>query len=210
MYPNASLLSRAKFVFTFPEYGDDWSEALRIIDPDGQERIAPLLANTSTVLGGVPYRRWHGSGAISFWIRWFLSQQLLKVKHNLTTIFDRFVITRTEHCYMCPHDFSKLDPQYLWLADGQDFGGITDRHLIVPSQYVLTALDILPTFFRNASDYPMVSDEWYNPEQLLLDRWKQEGLAQLVRRFPRMMFTCGNRTIDDSTTRLDGNIQQKW
>ena len=69
-YPNASLLSRAKFVFTFPEQGDDWSAALRLIDPDWQERIAPLLANTSILLGGIPYRHWHGSGAISFWIRW--------------------------------------------------------------------------------------------------------------------------------------------
>ncbi len=67
----ALLLSRAKFVFTFPAHGNDWSAALRLIDPDWKGRIAPLLANTSIILGGLPYRHWHGSGAI----RWFLSQQ---------------------------------------------------------------------------------------------------------------------------------------
>lgn len=197
MYPNASLLSRAKFVFTFPEYGSDWSHALNLIDPDWKDTIAPLLANTSIVLGGIPYRQWHGSGAISFWIRWFLSQQLLQ--QDLITRYDRFVITRTDHFYMCPHDLSTLDPRYLWVPQGQDFGGITDRHLIVPSTLVLAALDVLPSLFQNPANYPRLSDDYYNPEQLLWDRWKQQGLDQHVRRFPRIMFTCGNPTLDDAT-----------
>ncbi len=197
IYPNASLLSRSKYLFTFPEYGDDWTEALNLIDPNWTTRVAPLLSKSSIALGGVRYSNWHGSGAISFWIRWFLSQKL--VEHNLVSSYDRFVITRPDHFYLCSHDLSALNPRYLWVPFGQDFGGITDRHLVVSSEHVLAALDILPGLFQDPSAYPRLSDDLYNPEQLLLDRWKQLGIAHLVRRFPRMMFTCGNAAIDDVT-----------
>jgi hypothetical protein len=198
VYQNASLFARAKYVFSHAEFGDDWSAALDMIDPSWKVKVAPLLDSSSIVLGGVRYKDWHGSGAISFWIRWFLSQKLLE--HDLVSRYDRFVITRADNFYMCPHDLSVLDPRFIWVPFGQDFGGITDRHLIVPSQYVLSALNVLPGLFQDPAVYPELSLDLYNPEQLLRDRWKQEGLyEEYVQRFPRMMFTCGNPTFDDST-----------
>jgi len=197
VYKNATLFQRAKHVFSFPEFGEDWSSALDQIDPSWKVKVAPLLSNFSIVLGGVRHRNWHGSGAISFWIRWFLSQKLLE--HDSISRYDRFVITRTDHFYMCPLDLSVLDPRYLWVPFGQDFGGITDRHLIVSSRDVLAALNILPGLFQDPSLYPLLGSDQYNPEQLLWDRWKQEGLVGKVRRFPRMMFTCGNPDVDDKT-----------
>jgi hypothetical protein len=119
----------------------------------------------------------------------------------LLSHYDRFVITRADHFYQCPHDLSVLDPRFLWVPFGQDFGGITDRHyLVVPSQHVLAALNVLPGLFQDPTVYAeSLNSTLYNPKQLLKDRWKQEGLWSQVQRFPRMMFTCGNPTYDDTT-----------
>jgi hypothetical protein len=46
------------------------------------------------------------------------------------------------------------------------FGGVTDRHLIVPAHYVLAASDVMTALFQNSFDYPMISDDWYNPGQI--------------------------------------------
>ena len=64
------------------------------------------------------------------------------MEHEVITAYDWFVITQTDHFYMCPHDLSKLDPLLLWFPQGQDFGGIAAGHLIVPCHYFPT------TFFE--------------------------------------------------------------
>jgi hypothetical protein len=46
-------------------------------------------------------------------------------------------------------------------------------------------------------DYGRLSDLGYNPESLLLDAWKNQGLGKLIKRFPRMMFTCVNPEVAD-------------
>lgn len=207
-YQNASLFQRSRYYWKFEEYGDDWSAALDTIDPRWKTTVAPLIHDSSLVLGGVQYGHWQGSGAISFWIRWFLSERLKE--DNVIGQYDRFVITRSDHFYMCPHDLSKLSLEYLWVPKGQDFGGVTDRHLIVPSEHVLTALNILPHVLAHPNDYPRLSEPDYNPESLLRDVWMKQGIGKLVKRFPRMMFTCVNPFMADHTRwRKAGPIAEK-
>jgi hypothetical protein len=194
-YQNATLFQRARYYWKFEEHGDDWSDALDDIDPTWKSNVAPRIHRSSLVLGGA--RKWKGSGAISFWIRWFVTQRL--VEERLVEQYDRFVISRTDHFYRCPHDLSMLSLNDLWIPFGEDYGGICDRHLIVSSRHVLTALNVLPHLFAHPKDYKRLGTKAYNPEALLRDAWSKQGLAGLVKRFPRMMFTCGNLAVPDQT-----------
>lgn len=65
--------------------------------------------------------------------------------------------------------------------------------------HVLQSLDILPPVVRHPEKYAAIlRNRRNNPEQLLLLRWKEEGLFSQVQRFERMMFTCG--TLGDMNT----------
>lgn len=195
----SSLHNRAKYVWEFDEY-DDWGDAMDLINGTGWRSTLPkFLPPVSHLLGGMklPNTESRGSGAIILMIRWLLSNEIKK--NNLTSKYDRFVISRSDHYYLCKHDVSLLSQEYLWLPTGEDYGGVTDRHLVVSSQYLLDALDILPGLLKDPETYKDdISHQQDNPEKLILRRWKVMGLAQRIRRFPRMMFTCA---VSTDTTR---------
>ena len=72
-----------------------------------------------------------GSAVLVFMLRRFLIQRIRE--HNILEMYDRFVVTRTDHYYVCRHDFTSLDlsGNRIWLPAGEDWGGYTDRHMVV-------------------------------------------------------------------------------
>jgi hypothetical protein len=212
-YQNASsLFGRARYVWTFPEY-NDWADAiddLLLLEENGngnnsssswRDRLIPLLHNESKLLGGIKGGGYQGSGAIIFIIRWLLSQKLQQL--DLLQHYDRFVITRADHCYRCAHDLAQLNKNHLWVPTGENYGGITDRHLVVSSRHILRALNILPPVVQHPENYTkLLARPRSNPERLLWRRWVEQGLAKSLRRFNRMFFTCG----DDP----DGRDTSRW
>ena len=195
----SSLYNRAKYVWEFDEY-NDWGDAMDLINGTGWRATLPgLLPPVSNLLGGMklPNTESRGSGAIILMIRYFLSREIQRL--GLIKKYDRFVVTRSDHYYLCKHNLSLLSPEYLWLPNGEDNLGITDRHLVVSSKYVLDALDILPGLLKDPQRYQDdVKDTWDNPEKMIKKRWEAMGLFAKVRRFPRMMFTCA---VEGDTTR---------
>ena len=192
-----SLFERAKYLWEIDEY-DDWGDALDLINGTGWRDTVPnVLHPWSSILGGVKLREYEGSGAIIFMLRWFLSNEIKK--HNLTQRYDRFVVTRSDHFYLCAHNVSKLDPNFLWLPTGEDYSGFTDRHLVVSSKDVLPALDILPDLLAHPRKYErLIRRRWANPEKLIKHRWRELNLKDRVRYFDRVMFTCA---VKGDTTR---------
>jgi hypothetical protein len=202
VYKDASLFDRAKYTWQFPEY-DDWADAIDLINGTSwRERVLPLVYEFGYVLGGIKgqhHENQYGSGALIFMLRWFLSNHLQEEESGLLQKYERFIITRADHYYLCSHDISNLDPTVLWVPAGEDYGGITDRHLVVSREHVLQALDILPPVLQDPQKYEHLLDNRFgNTVETLIDfRWKDEGLP--VHRFSRMMFTCGQ---DGDTTRF--------
>jgi hypothetical protein len=196
-YQNSSLFDRAAYHWDTPEY-DDWGEALDLINGTGwRETVIPMMHPNSTILGGVKMKSFQGSGAVIFMIRWFLSRKIQELR--LTEKYDRFIITRSDHYYLCRHDISGLSDEYLWTPKGTHWGGITDRHLIVSKKYVLKALNILPLLLQRPEDYiDMLKNPEGNPEKVLRKSWKLQLIKDRHRSFERMMFTCGE---DGDTTR---------
>ncbi len=189
LHRTSSLYDRAKYLWEVDEY-EDWADAIDLINGTSwRQRVPRYLYNESSILGGANMFGYRGSGAVIFMFRWFLSQRI--IEYNLTSIYNRFVVTRSDHYYLCHHNLSLLDPQYMWLPRSQNFGGVTDRHLVVNSSLLLPALDILPPFLEHPEDYAsFASFKVGNPERLIHYRWKKMGIRELVRRFDRMMFTC--------------------
>jgi len=186
-YENASLLERAKYAWIIPDYSD-WADAIDLINGTDWRQIAlPLVNPQNPMLGGVG--NFSGSGAIIFMYRYWLSQKIQELK--LTEQYDRFVVTRNDHYYLCAHNLDKLEPSYLWLPMGEDYGGITDRHLVVSSGDVLKALDILPPILAHPERHMKKFTRRNSISELILrERWREEGLLFKTNRFKRVMFTC--------------------
>ena len=196
----SSLFQRAKYVYEFPEY-NDWGDAVDLMVGNNTSMTPwrqDLVQHHDPKWGlwggiqGAP-----GSGAVIFAIRYFVKQFL--VQERLLERYDRFVLTRSDHYYGCPHDLTVLDPQYMWVPVGEDYlRGITDRHLVANQAQIMAALSIFDPLVRHPDKYASKSfASSVNPELLIKMRWQQEGLWEWVRRFPRVMFTCA--VVGDST-----------
>jgi hypothetical protein len=189
IYQNASLFTRAKYVWRIPDY-EDWRKALDVMNGNTDSWREPLFdiykngnGGLNTILGGIG--NIPGHGAIIFSFRYFLSQQLEK----LLSQYDRFVVTRPDHFYLCQHDLRTLNPEYVWVPRGEDFQGITDRHVIASRHDILDVLNILPPVVKKPAAYvKQLSRPRYTPEKFLLHRWAEEGIQRRLRRFDRMMF----------------------
>ena len=198
--PTRTLLhERAKYIWTVPEF-DDWADAMEDIPNkphDWRERVFGRVNATrkGNILLGAAHNI-SGSGALVFMFRFYLSQKL--VEHNLLAIYNRFVVTRSDHYYLCVHDLSELSNDYLWVPGGSDHVGICDRHFIASNETILPALDILPPLVRNPEAYAeQIQTYPYNTERFLLLRWNQEGLGPRIQRFNRTMFLVASS--DDQT-----------
>jgi hypothetical protein len=205
--PERTLLhDRAKFIWTVPEY-DDWADAMEDIPnkpKDWRQRLFGMTNATrrGNILLGAAHNI-SGSGALVFMFRFYLSQKL--VENKLLAIYNRFVVTRSDHYYLCVHDLSQLSNDYLWVPDGSDHHGICDRHFIASNKTILSALDILPPLVRNPEEYQeQVQTYPYNTERFLLLRWEQEGLKPLIQRFNRTLFLVAS-SKDSTRWKPKGN-----
>ncbi|CAB9527613.1 expressed unknown protein [Seminavis robusta] len=202
----SSLYKRAHYVWEFHEY-EDWGDALDLIakeqkpgvdpktDPESwREIMLPHFPGLFGGVGDIP-----GSGAVIFWIRWFIQN---KLKHlNLLDKYDQFIVTRSDFYYLCEHDISEFNATEVWVPDGEDYHGITDRFVLAPADKILKVLDILPPFLkksrhhRNKLPKKAIQREGMGPERFILWRWDDDGIK--AQRYPRVMFTV--KTPSDSS-----------
>ena len=200
IYPNPSILHRARYVWSVPYY-DDWADAVDLMNVSGWRDIVPQSVkypHSNFMLGGIG--KFKGSMAILGMYKWWLAN--LIEKHKLHERYSQFVITRNDHYYYCPYDVSKVNPSLIWVPKGENYGGITDRFYVTGAQNVLASLDIF---------YPIINDterfSWLyerngpppagtNSEYVLKTRWRENGLY--TKRMHRVMFTCAS---DSDTSR---------
>jgi len=207
---SSSLFDQATYIWTHDEY-DDWGDAIdEIAGISSKWRDVAKKQNGSILLGGVKIEGTEGSGAVIFMLRVFLSKIL--VRDSIIEKYDRFVLARSDHFYGCVHDLDLLDNQYLWVPEGEDYGGITDRHAVMNRSHILKALDILPPLVQHPEKYIGI---YKNPERLIKRRWEEENLWPLVRRFDRMMFTCADtgdttRWMHKSSNKVPEGVYLKY
>jgi len=100
---------------------------------------------------GIVCRKHEGSAGLLLVFRDFLSRYIQKWK--LHARYDNFILTRTDHVYLCDHPkFSEING-VLSVPNGQEYGGFTDRHWVVDSKHVLPLLNITRSLFSKNSKF---------------------------------------------------------
>jgi hypothetical protein len=189
---SSSLYSRANYVWEMPEYSN-WREYYEKNCSGCWEQFF-IKRNefylTSGLAGGID--NCAGSGAIIFAFRHF-------IKNNYKDIllqYDRIVLTRSDMYYLAPHP--DLPNDSIWVPEGEDHTGITDRHIVFPSVYtdqVLGVVEFLDS--ENGCNQLYSASNYINPELTLSVFFRSSGASTILRRFPRVQFSV--KLLEDQT-----------
>jgi hypothetical protein len=146
-----------------------------------------------------------GHASLLFFVRWLLLQGLKQ--GDILDRYDRFIITRSDFIWLCPHPpLSLLDPGALWFPDGEHYGGLCDRHLVVSRTDVIDCLNLIEDILLEPSQlYEELKymkgrpDPENNIESFLAHHLRRKGLFDKVKTFPYVMYLARQAT-DDSRT----------
>ncbi|KAL7542873.1 hypothetical protein ACHAXR_012164 [Thalassiosira sp. AJA248-18] len=193
LYPNNTLMKRAKYVWYYENF-DDWANAIDLVGnkqwrtthlPEFHDynKYAYRGRNRSILFGGI--RGHDGSGIIIFMMRFFLMQHI--IASGILDLYDSFVVTRTDHYYLCPHLITtcNLRDNTIWVPEGEEYGGYTDRHLVVGKDNLLDALDIIRPLITKPYEFDY--DKHHNTERFVKYVWADKNLT--VKKCMRSMFT---------------------
>lgn len=174
-------------------------------------------------IGGMPaFIKLHPAGraaSLFFW-RWWLWENLSVVADD----YDTIIVTRTDFRWKHPHP-TGLDHQYVWVPDGEQYGGISDRHIITGRgniEKVLRCVEALwcePERVRSemmATIGNKYIEGIWNFEEAHRFFVERAGLAPLIRHFPTVMFSV--RAPDGATSWTQGawseeeqcNVKYDW
>jgi hypothetical protein len=181
---------RAKFVWRTRE-PDAWAELYDRKAGGPGWRV--LLTPGAQLLGGIedPEIEEIGSGAIVLYFRQFLRESI--EREGIADEYDWLVVTRSDLFWPLPHPSTRyLSSRRIYALDGEGYGGIEDRHLIVPRRYVRRFLDVPDPVFSDPAglkrqlDRISLAQDWpvLNPERFLAARLKSLGLSRQVRFLP--------------------------
>jgi hypothetical protein len=149
-----------------------------------------LLAIGGTWAGRIRSAHAHPSAsAVLIYSRWLLLRNLQR--EGLLGKYDRFVITRSDFQWLCPHPpCSVLAPENIWVPADHHWSGINDRHMVVRSADVEPCLDLLEEILLRPSELAQAMRErtLWNDEQMLALQLRRRGLAGAVREFPYVMY----------------------
>jgi hypothetical protein len=169
-----------------------------------------LLKLQNHIFGGVKDSQYFhpGSAGILIFFRWFLLQNM--IKHDLINTYDRFIITRSDFMYQLPHPkVDLMDEKLIWIPDGEHYGGLTDRHVVLGRQNFAGYLDIFNNMVLRSNDYFMkmkMKSDW-NLERVIKFHLAQNNLLQDVRNIPYIMYAV--RNINGTTRWSHGHFSEK-
>jgi hypothetical protein len=202
----------AKYKWTVPEY-DDWGKAFdyaqsEIMSRDGiTEKIdwRKMLLVKDQWLGGIEGEHKHpGSAAILIYFRWHLLQKL--IHEGLIDQYDRFIITRSDFVWENSHPkLELLDASKIWVPDGEAYFGVTDRHVVLSKDSLVSYLGIIEPILVQTDHLfsVMHSHKEWNLEQFIHFILKAQGLTKIIYYFPYCMYSIRER---EGTTRWQKGI----
>jgi hypothetical protein len=202
------LHDRARYVWRSEE-PDDWGD---LYDRRaGNRRWRALLTPGAQLLGGIddPEVSEIGSGAIVLYFRQFLADSIERA--GIADRYDWLIVTRSDLLWPSPHPpIDCLSARRIYALDGEGYGGVEDRHLIVPRRHVRRFLEVPAPIFadpeglRRQLDRVSVAQDWpvLNPERFLAARLRTLGLWRHVRFLPYVPYLV--RAPGDSTRWAEG------
>lgn len=181
---SSSLYTKAKFVWEIPEFSD-WSEYY-IKNCSGVWEENFTKCSSKGTAGGI--KNYIGSGAIVFAFRHYIKNNYKDVMKE----YDQIILTRSDYFYIADHPI--LESDYFWIVEGQDWGGISDRHHVFSSKDIDDVLGIVE-FLDSYDSLNIIRDD--NAETVLDKYYNFCGISKKIKRFKRTQFTVALST--DST-----------
>jgi hypothetical protein len=183
----------SKYVWKLHE-PEDWGgfieDLIKTKFPGLNSEFRDLYKLQNQFLGGIKESGHPGSAGILLCFRHFLVSKLLEL--DLLSHYDYFVVTRSDYIYTHSHpgiDLFRKDR--ILVPDGEGYGGITDRHMVIPSAYLVPCLDILNNVFSNFRENLNRLEELQdlNLEKLLKWNLVKNNLWKNVIFFPYIFYT---------------------
>jgi hypothetical protein len=191
---NNSLYKKAKYVFELEEY-NNWNDYYKKFFSN-KWKDSFLHGKNHGLAGGLD--SYSGSGSIIFAFRHFLKNNCL----NILTLYDRIILTRSDYFYL--HKHTILSNDKIWIPEGEDYGGITDRCHIFPSSFAEKILGVIEYMDSNIGFNNISKTYNPNPEIILKLFFKHINIMQYIERFKRCQFTVC--TKNDRTRWQKGTI----
>lgn len=182
----------------YADFGDGFDEAQAWLA--GAAGIEPqpwrhILRTGGVWLGAIKSElKQPGAGAVLIYIRWFLLHRIMLA--GLLERYDRFVITRSDFIWACPHPpLSVLDPAAIWFPFGEFYGGLTDRHLVLSSADVPRVLNMIDDILLRTDDLMarLGPRPNFNIESYIYFHLRSRDLIRRTRLFPYVMFTVRDK-----------------
>jgi hypothetical protein len=134
-----------------------------------------------------------GSAGILIFFRWFLLKNL--IDNDLINKYDRFVITRSDFIYQLPHPkIEIMNENCIWIPDCENYGGYTDRHVVLSKNNIEPYLNILNNLVIRSNEYYIKMKDYHewNLEKLIKFHLVQNNVEHLVKEFPYVMYSVRN------------------
>lgn len=197
----------AKYRFTYHEpldFADGFNMAEQHVLGSKNETWRDFLRIRDQWLGGImdPEFQHKGSAGILIFFRWYLLESLRQ--SSLLDRYDRFIVTRSDFVWTMPHPPMRQLPEgRVWIPDGEQCGGLTDRHVVLDQFNLVQYLDILPSLLTRKEEYlaAMASSEEWNLEKVVALHLRLHGVR--VSHFPYMMYSVRSR---EGTTRWEHGV----
>ena len=209
------LYQRAKYIWEEKEH-DDWGEVLDAVNNGDTSWRSLCRFNPQTnkvenpegiydlqFLGGV--KNCHdGSAGILLAYR-YLAYKYIQ-ESSFQNVYDWFIYTRSDYTYLCspPNiDFFLSTTVYVQSVCG--YGGLSDRHTYIPSNLVLSALNITADLVNDWHYYYNLKIKKQNLEILIKEYFVKKGIPHDF--FRHTAFTV--RADNDSTRWRVGKVHEK-
>ena len=198
-----SFRENANYIWEYDDF-DDWAEGYDMVQKEikSDKNWRPVLNidinRTSCLFGGIKHKNTVGSGAVLFYYRWRVLNKIRELQ--LTTKYDWFIITRSDYLYPVKHvPLSLLSTDSVWIPNGEHYGGVTDRHIICPSQFVERSIDMLEYILTNPSDFlinykKFLGNKGANPETFIAYYLAKQNIP--VKFVPYFMYVV--RELDET------------
>jgi len=191
---NNSLYKKAKYIFELDEY-NNWNDYYEQFFSN-KWKHSFLHGQHNGLAGGLDTHR--GSGSIIFAFRHFLQTNCFDILNS----YDRIILTRSDHFYLYKHPI--LPNDRIWIPQGEDWGGVTDRCHIFPSSLIKQMLGVIEYMDSDIGFQNISKINNPNPEIILLLSFQFYDIINQIHRYKRCQFAVA--TKDDTTRWQKGTI----
>ena len=222
--PNNMMYKKAKFIWNYrdlQDYTKYFSDAQNLLlkkkkiqkKPSWKKLIGIKHFWLARLKGATKIRNNRGiyssgTGALLIYNRWFLLQKI--IRHKLYEKYDRIIITRSDFIWNIHHPrLENLDPNFIWIPNGEKYGGYTDRHAVLSRENFYDYLNLLePILLEPDRLYNLMkSKNNWNLERYIKFYLEQKGYSKKVKLFPYIMYSVRNEKI--KTTFRPGTYSYK-